>query len=132
MLALVCCCAGHTRGAAGGCPRSWARGVSGGHSSWSLLISPRALCAGIQAQTAECLVVGEIAAKDLVVALNKVACRGVRHCVCAPIVVMGLHACRVLKLAHSSCWVLALGRPASRVPHTHHHTTDRPAAGGCA
>jgi hypothetical protein len=28
--------------------------------------------AGIQAQTAECLVVGEIAAKDLVVALNKV------------------------------------------------------------
>lgn len=28
--------------------------------------------AGIQAQTAECLVVGEITAKDLVVALNKV------------------------------------------------------------
>lgn len=37
-----------------------------------------ALSAGIQAQTAECLVVGEIAAKDLVVALNKV--RGSSSC----------------------------------------------------
>lgn len=33
------------------------------------------VCAGIQAQTAECLVVGEIAAKDMVVALNKVGCQ---------------------------------------------------------
>jgi translation initiation factor IF-2 len=28
--------------------------------------------AGLQAQTAECLVVGEIAARDMVVALNKI------------------------------------------------------------
>jgi hypothetical protein len=37
---------------------------------------PTAFLAGIQAQTAECLVVGEITAKDLVVALNKVCLGG--------------------------------------------------------
>jgi hypothetical protein len=43
-------------------------------------------CAGIQAQTAECLVVGEIATQTLIVAINKVrACAATcRLSVCLP------------------------------------------------